>query len=84
MRDDYKVDTISVTKLLAAESQLTSPHTASSYFFMLEDMINLPFHTIPSIVSQLWSGVSTTSISGYGHDIFDVGANELLTALSSS
>jgi hypothetical protein len=50
---------------------------------MLEDMINLPFHTIPLINSQLWSAVSTTSINGYGHDIFDIGANELLTALSS-
>ena len=55
----------------------------SSYFSMLEDMINLPFHTIPLIISQLWSAVSTISISGYGHDIFDVGANELLNALSS-
>jgi len=49
MRDDYKVDTISVIKLLAAKSQLTNPHTPSSYFSMLEDMINLPFHTIPLI-----------------------------------
>jgi len=53
VRDDYEVDTISVTKLLAAKSQLTSPHMPSSYFSMLEDMINLPFHTIPLIISQL-------------------------------
>jgi len=46
-------------------------------------MINLPFHMIPLIISQLWSGVSTTSVSEYGHDIFDVGTNEFLTALSS-
>jgi len=38
---------------------------------------------IPLIISQLWSGVSTTSVSEYGHDIFDVGTNEFLTALSS-
>jgi hypothetical protein len=83
MRDDYKVYTIPVTKLLVAKSQLTSPHTPSSYFSTLEDMINLPFHTIPLIISQLWSAVPTISISGYGNDIFDVGANELLNALSS-
>jgi hypothetical protein len=83
MRDDYKVDTTSVTKLLAAKSQLRSPYASSSYFSMLEDMINLPFHTISLIISQLRSAVSTTSISGYGHNIFDVGTNELLTAMSS-
>jgi hypothetical protein len=83
MRDDYKIDTISVTKLLAAKSQLRSPNMPSSYFSMLEDMTNLPFHTIPLIISQLWSAVSTTPISGYGYDIFDVGANEFLTALYS-
>ena len=44
MRDDYKVDTISATKLLVAKSQVTSPHMPSSYFSTLEDMINLPFH----------------------------------------
>jgi hypothetical protein len=76
MRDNYKVDTISVTQLSAAKSQLQCPHTPSSYFSMLEDMTNLQFHTIPLTILQLWSAVSTTSISGYGHDIFDVGVNE--------
>lgn len=64
MRDDYKVDTSSVIKLLTAKSQLTNPHTTSSYFSMLEDKINLPFHTTPLIISQLWSAVSITSVSG--------------------
>jgi len=33
MRDDYKVDAISVTKLLAAKSQLTNPHTHTKFIF---------------------------------------------------
>jgi hypothetical protein len=83
MRDNYKVATTSVTQLSAANSQLKCSHTPSSYFSMLEDMTNLPFHIIQLTILQLWSAVSTTSISGYGHDILDVGANELFTALSS-
>ena len=83
MEDDHKENTISVTQSSAAKSQLTSPQLPTSYFYILEDLINLSFHTIPLTISRLLNAVSTTSVSGYGHNIFDVGANELLTALSS-
>ena len=33
-----------------------------------------PKSLLTSVISQLWSAVSTTFISGYGHVIFDVGS----------
>lgn len=70
MEDDRKENTITVTQLSAAKSQLTSPQLPTSHFYILEDFINLSFHTIPLTISRLLSAVSTTSISGYGHNIF--------------